>query len=112
MDIRDAVPSGWPSIFPIFAAVDAHGQEVGRAPGIQMVDWATSRGYRSIQFNVVVESNEPAVLLWRPLGFDVIGTVPGAFEHPELGFVGLKIRVRSLTNGEPTGPHSVAAEQQ
>jgi ribosomal protein S18 acetylase RimI-like enzyme len=44
-----------------------------------------------MQFNAVVESNERAVRLWQDLGFEIIGTVPEAFEHPTLGRVGLHI---------------------
>ena len=48
-------------------------------------------GYRGIQFNAVVESNQAAVRLWQELGFQIIGTVPEAFTHPTLGRVGLHI---------------------
>ena len=48
-------------------------------------------------FRAVVETNTPAVRLWRSLGFVVIGTVPGAFDHPEHGFVGLHVMFLDLT---------------
>ncbi len=66
----------------------ASGRGVGRRLGEHLVEWARQQGFRGIQFNAVVETNEPAVRLWRSLGFVVIGTVPGAFRHPELGYVG------------------------
>lgn len=69
---------------------------VGRALGEEMVAWARSEGYAGVQFNAVVETNEPAVHLWRSLGFDVIGTVPGAFDHPEHGPVGLHVMFLQL----------------
>lgn len=47
-------------------------------------------GYRSMQFNAVVETN-PAVALWESLGFQIIGTVPEAFDDSELGLVGLHV---------------------
>jgi ribosomal protein S18 acetylase RimI-like enzyme len=54
------------------------------------------QGFASIQFNAVVETNEPAVHLWQALGFRIIGTVPGAFDHPEHGLVGLHVMFRPL----------------
>jgi ribosomal protein S18 acetylase RimI-like enzyme len=42
----------------------------------------------------VVEANQPAVALWRSLGFEVIGTVPEGFHHPRHGYVGLLIMHR------------------
>lgn len=64
---------------------------VGRALGEEMITWARSEGYAGIQFNAVVETNTRAVHLWRSLGFEVIGTVPGAFDHAEHGPVGLHV---------------------
>lgn len=70
---------------------DHRGKGVGRALGLHVVDWSRAQGYRGIQFNAVVEVNHPAVHLWRSLGFEVIGTVPEAFDHPEAGLVGLHV---------------------
>lgn len=64
---------------------------VGRALGEDMVRWAREEGYAGVQFNAVVETNEAAVHLWRSLGFEIIGTVPGAFRHAEHGPVGLHV---------------------
>ncbi|SDN93732.1 GNAT family N-acetyltransferase [Geodermatophilus sp. DSM 45219] len=75
----------------------AQGRGVGRALGEHVVGWARSAGYRGIRFTAVVETDTPAVSLWRSLGFVVIGTVPGAFDHPEHGFVGLHVVFRDLT---------------
>ena len=69
---------------------------VGRALGEHMIEWARSSGFRAIQFNAVVETNEGAVALWRSLGFEVLATVPEAFEHPRHGYVGLLIMHRFL----------------
>lgn len=48
---------------------------------------ARERGFRAMQFNFVVSTNHRAVRLWRSLGFEVVGTLPLAFEHPTHGFV-------------------------
>jgi L-amino acid N-acyltransferase YncA len=75
----------------------ASGRGVGRTLGERLVEWARQEHFRGIQFNAVVQTNEPAVRLWRSLGFVVVGTVPGAFRHPELGYVGLHIMFLDLT---------------
>ena len=72
------------------------GRGAGRALGEEVIEWARRSGFRAIQFNAVVETNERAVRLWRSLGFEVIGTAPEAFEHPEHGYVGLLIMHRFL----------------
>jgi GNAT superfamily N-acetyltransferase len=77
----------------------AQGRGVGRELGGHVVAWARDAGYRGIQFNAVVETNAGAVHLWQSLGFRIIGTVPGAFEHPEHGFVGLHVMFLDLTAG-------------
>jgi GNAT superfamily N-acetyltransferase len=70
------------------------GQGVGRALGKYVIEWARSNGFRAIQFNAVVECNEPAVRLWKSLGFNMVGNVPEAFEHPTRGPVGLLVMHR------------------
>ncbi|MDQ3716515.1 MAG: GNAT family N-acetyltransferase [Actinomycetota bacterium] len=72
------------------------GAGVGRALGEEALAWARSAGYRAMQFNAVVETNVGAVGLWRSLGFEVLATVPEAFQHPVHGFVGLHIMHRYL----------------
>ncbi|MGW2276452.1 N-acetyltransferase family protein [Streptomyces sp. NPDC001770] len=67
------------------------GQGVGRALCTYTVDWAREQGYRAMQFNAVVETNVHAVKLYESLGFEVIGTLPEGFRHPEDGYVGLHI---------------------
>jgi L-amino acid N-acyltransferase YncA len=70
------------------------GRGVGRALGEDMIEWARGAGFRAIQFNAVVETNRGAVALWRGLGFEVVGTVPEAFDHPAHGYVALLIMHR------------------
>ena len=72
------------------------GRGVGQALGAHVLDWARSEGYRAMQFNAVVETNVRAVALWRSLGFEVLTTVPEAFDHPGLGYVGLHVMHRRL----------------
>jgi ribosomal protein S18 acetylase RimI-like enzyme len=65
----------------------AAGRGVARAMCAHSLEHARRRGYRAMQFNFVVGSNVRAVHLWESMGFEVIGRVPGGFEHPRLGFV-------------------------
>ena len=74
----------------------ARGHGVGRALAAYVVDWHRQQGYRGIQFNAVVETNTAAVELWKSVGFEVVGTVPGAFDHPEHGYVGLHVMYLAL----------------
>jgi GNAT superfamily N-acetyltransferase len=75
---------------------DRAGRGVGRALGEHVLERARADGFRAMQFNAVVESNTRAVALWRLLGFDVLTTVPEAFNHPRVGYVGLHIMYRRL----------------
>jgi GNAT superfamily N-acetyltransferase len=73
-----------------------HRRGVGRALGEYVIGWARRSGFHSIQFNAVVEVNTPAVRLWQDLGFEIIGTVPEAFDHQSKGRVGLHVMVKKL----------------
>ena len=53
-------------------------------------------GFRAMQFNFVVSTNESAIRLWQQLGFKIVGTLPGAFRHPEKGYVDVYVMFRSL----------------
>lgn len=74
----------------------ARGRGVARAMGEHCLVEARRRGYRAMQFNFVVSTNESAVHLWRELGFHIVGTLPGAFRHAQKGFVDVYVMFRSL----------------
>lgn len=57
---------------------------------------ARDRGFQAMQFNFVVSSNVHAIRLWRRLGFAVVGTLPRAFEHPQLGLIDALVMFREL----------------
>jgi ribosomal protein S18 acetylase RimI-like enzyme len=57
---------------------------------------AVERGYRAMQFNLVAASNAGAVSLWKKLGFEIVGTLPGAFQHPTQGFVDAYVMYKTL----------------
>jgi ribosomal protein S18 acetylase RimI-like enzyme len=57
---------------------------------------AVAQGFRAMQFNFVVSTNEGAVRLWQRLGFAIVGTLPGAFAHPRLGYVDAYVMFKAL----------------
>jgi ribosomal protein S18 acetylase RimI-like enzyme len=74
----------------------ARKQGVARAMCLHSMEAARQQGYLAMQFNFVVASNEGAVALWKSLGFDVVGRVPGAFRHPAQGLVDALVMYRAL----------------
>ncbi|MBN1834443.1 MAG: GNAT family N-acetyltransferase [Spirochaetales bacterium] len=60
---------------------------------------ARGMGFRAMQYNLVVVSNEGAVRLWKKHGFTVVGVLPGAFRHPRLGYVDALVMFKQLLNG-------------
>jgi L-amino acid N-acyltransferase YncA len=77
-------------------ARDARGQGIGRAMGEHCLSEARRLGFRAMQFNFVVSTNESAIRLWEQLGFKIVGTLPGAFRNPEKGYVDVYVMYRSL----------------
>lgn len=57
---------------------------------------ARDRGFKAMQFNHVVSTNEGAVRLWQKLGFEIVGTLPGAFRHPARGYVDAYVMYQTL----------------
>lgn len=76
--------------------IAARGKGVGRALAEDMVAWHRREGYSAIQFNAVVETNTSAVRLWKDLGFQILTTVPAAFESRTHGRVGLHVMLLEL----------------
>ena len=58
-------------------------------------------GFRLIQFNLVVSTNTAGIRCWQRNGFQVVGTLPGAFRHKQLGYVDALVMVQSLVEGPP-----------
>ena len=76
--------------------VNFRGKSIGKLLGKHSLTVAKELAYKAMQFNLVVSTNVPAVKLWKNLGFDIIGEVPKAFEHPVKGFVSAYIMHRNL----------------
>src|SRR5882724_10755566 len=77
-------------------AVSATGRGVARAMCAHSLDRARERGFRAMQFNFVISTNERAVRLWQSFGFEIVGRLPGAFQHPTLGYVDACVMYRTL----------------
>ena len=63
---------------------------------LHSIKHARRLGYRAMQFNFVVSSNERAVALWQSLGFEIVGRLPQAFHHPSLGYIDALVMFRPL----------------
>lgn len=74
----------------------AQGSGVGRAMGEHCLAQAKQAGYAAMQFNFVVSTNRAAVELWSKLGFSIVGTLPKAFNHAQLGMVDAFVMHRFL----------------
>ena len=74
------------------------GRGVGRMMCEDSLQRAVAAGFRAMQFNFVVSSNERAVRLWQSCGFEVVGRLPNAFAHPVLGFVDALVMYRTLVD--------------
>jgi len=79
-------------------AKEARGQGIGRAMGQHCLNEARRLGFKAMQFNFVVSTNESAVKLWQDLGMKIVGTLPGAFRHPQKGYVDVYVMFRPLEN--------------
>lgn len=74
----------------------ASGRGIARRMCEHALEHARSRGYRAMQFNFVVSTNERAVRLWQSMGFEIVGRLPGAFRHPSAGYVEVLVMYQQL----------------
>ena len=82
--------AGW------MVAPTERGRGIGRRFGVWTLTEAKALGFTHMQFNAVVATNEPSLRLWTSLGFEIIGTLPEAFRHKELGPTAVHIMYREL----------------
>jgi ribosomal protein S18 acetylase RimI-like enzyme len=77
-------------------ASTATGRGVASAMCVHSLERARSRGFKAMQFNFVVSSNDRAVRLWQRNGFQIVGRLPKAFRHPHLGYTDAYVMYREL----------------
>lgn len=74
----------------------ARGRGIARSMLKHALKQAKSLGFAAMQFNFVLSSNSHAVKLWESEGFEIVGTLPKAFNHPTLGLIDALVMFRSL----------------
>ena len=74
----------------------ATGRGVARSMCEHSLRYAAESGYRAMQFNFVISTNERAVRLWQSFGFEIVGRLPEAFQHPVHGYVDALVMHRTL----------------
>ena len=74
----------------------ARGQGIAAALCRHSLEQARSRGFRAMQFNCVVSTNDGAIRLWQRHGFEIVGRLPGAFHHPGCGYVDALVMYQNL----------------
>jgi ribosomal protein S18 acetylase RimI-like enzyme len=77
-------------------AAEAAGRGVARAMCAHSLGHARARGFRAMQFNFVISTNERAVRLWEAMGFGIVGRLPRAFAHPTRGEVDALVMFQAL----------------
>ena len=75
---------------------ETRGQGIGRKLGEDCLRQAKEMGFKAMQFNFVISTNERAMRLWKSLGFKELCRLPGAFNHKTLGYVDAVIFFQEL----------------
>jgi ribosomal protein S18 acetylase RimI-like enzyme len=79
-------------------APDAQGKGIASQMCEHSQAQALAMGFRAMQFNIVVATNERAVRLWQKHGFSIVGRLPGAFQHRRLGYVDALVMFKQLSD--------------
>jgi ribosomal protein S18 acetylase RimI-like enzyme len=77
-------------------APQARGKGIARAMCLHSLDEARARGFKAMQFNFVISTNDAAVHLWQDCGFEIVGRLPQVFAHPRHGSVDALVMHRML----------------
>ena len=77
-------------------SASAREQGLGRTMAEHCLSEARRLGFRAMQFNYVISTNTGAIRLWEDLGFEIVGTWPSAFRHPDKGYVDVYVMYRLL----------------
>jgi len=66
---------------------DARGEGIGKAMCEHSLAEAKLLGFKGMQYNFVVSTNQTAIKLWGKCGFNKAGVLHNAYNHKEKGFV-------------------------
>jgi L-amino acid N-acyltransferase YncA len=75
---------------------NAQRQGFGEAMCIHSLKEAKKLGFKAIQFNMIVNTNKPAIQLWKKMGFEIVGTIPDGFNHLTKGYIDAHIMYKKL----------------
>lgn len=75
---------------------DQRGRGIAQSLCRHSIDEARRRGFRAMQYNLVISTNDRAVRLWQHMGFGIVGRLPGAFRRPDGDYVDALVMYRSL----------------
>lgn len=75
---------------------EARGMGVGRFMFEHALELAVEQGYLAMQFNFVIATNDRAIKLWQSEGFEIVGRLPKAYQHPKAGYVDAFVMFREL----------------
>lgn len=78
-------------------ALNARGQGIASTMCEHSQAEAVKLGFKAMQFNLVVSTNEVAVRLWKKHGFSIVGTLPSAFQHKVHGYVDAYVMFKTLS---------------
>jgi len=91
IDLGAHVANGSYMVHPSF-----FGKGIGHAMCEHSLAEAKRLGFKAMQYNLVVSTNTGAIRLWKKFGFEIVGTLPRAFNHKKLGFVDAVVMYRGL----------------
>ncbi len=77
-------------------AIQATGRGVARGMCEHSLQYARELGFRAMQFNFVIRTNERAIRLWQALGFEFVGRLPLAFLRPSGEYADALIMFQAL----------------
>ncbi len=75
----------------------ARGQGIAQKMCEHSQQEAVNKGFLSMQFNLVVSTNQGAIRVWEKMGFAIVGTIPKAFNHPQKGLVDAFVMYKDLS---------------
>jgi L-amino acid N-acyltransferase YncA len=76
---------------------NARGKGIGRTMCAHSLKEAVKLGFKAMQYNLVAATNAYAVKLWQEMGFEIIGTLPKAFNHKTKGLVDAYVMYQLLS---------------
>ena len=75
---------------------EARGKGLGKEMCLHSIEEAKKLGYKAMQYNIVVSTNEGAIKVWKNCGFAIVGTLPKVFNHKELGYIDAYVMFKEL----------------